>query len=317
MVLRRLPLVSLVHELLARLADGEFASEETVLLGDQLQEALRSGLDTYSNRTSRRHYRLYGQLPREVGLDLMRLEGATVVDVGCGSLNPFGPLFLYLMLGARRGIAVDLDAIQDPGRARRALADLAAMMLIDPHDFVGDYPIERDAILRHLASFDLARLRVGDPAGIDASRLVHLQEGVGGLSLAAGEADIVISTSFLEHVSDVDTVIADLARITKVGGVGVHRIDGADHERYHRPDLHALGFLEDGGASGLVRGCNRIRPLDFVPLFERHGFEAMAVSPFETIPVDAAMRERFVEPFRSRPLEVLGVIGVQLVVRRR
>jgi tetratricopeptide (TPR) repeat protein len=315
--LQQIPLSELSGELLGRIAEGAFDSQGTVGLGCRLQAALASALDVRTNRMSRQWYQDFGVLPLQVGSDLLRLDGATVVDVGCGSVNPYGVLFLFLMLGARRGIAIDLDPIQDRERAVKALADCAAMMLLDPRGLVGDYPIDRARMLEHIASFDLARLRAGDATGLDDARLLYRQEAVGRLSLEDGEADLVLSNSFLEHVADADECIADLARITRVDGLGIHRIDGADHRRYMEPDRDPLDFLTETSSAGMVGGCNRIRPLDFVPLFERHGFEIMLVTPSEVIEIDPGRSGAFVEPFRSRPREVLGVIGAQFVVQRK
>src|SRR5262249_31108238 len=160
--LNHVPLSELSGELLGRIAEGGFDSEATVALGCQLQDALASALDVHPNRMSRQRYLVFGTLPARLGADLLPLRGATIVDVGCGWINPYGVLFLYLRLGARRGIAVDPDPIQDPRRAVRALAECAATMLLDPRALAGDYPIDRGQILEHIASFDLARLQAGD-----------------------------------------------------------------------------------------------------------------------------------------------------------
>jgi SAM-dependent methyltransferase len=315
--LRRVPLSELSGELLGRITEGAFNSELTVGIGCDIQDALSSALDIHPNRLSRRHYRMFGRLPGQFAPHLLRLEGATVVDVGCGSINPYGILFLYLMLGARRGIAIDPDPIQDHRRAVKALADCAALMLLNPGDLVGDYPIDRAQALANVGTFDLGLLQAGDAGGLDDARLQHRQDRVGALSLEDGEADLVISNSFLEHVADVETSIADLARITRPGGVGVHRIDGADHKRYWNAAADSLEFLTDATDAPPVGDCNRVRPLDFVPVFERHGFEVMIVTPFEVRKIGAALQARLVEPFRSRPPEVLGVIGAEFVVQRR
>jgi SAM-dependent methyltransferase len=314
--LNQVPLAELSGEMLGRIIEGAFDTEATVVLGNQLQDALASALDIHRNRMSRRCYRDVGILPQLALLDLS-LDGATVVDVGCGSRNPYGVLFLLLMLGARRGVAIDLDPIQDRERAVKALAECAAMMLVDPHGLVGDYPIERAKVLENIGSFDLARLRAGDATGLDGARLEYRQEAAGQLSIRDSEADLVVSKSFLEHVEDADAVIADLARITRVGGMGIHLIDGVDHRRYAQPNLHPLEFLAETSEAPIVWGCNRIRPLDFVPIFERHGFEVMAVLPYEVIEIDPARHKAMAEPFRSSQREILGVVGARFVVQRK
>ena len=144
--LRHVSLPELCSELLARVDEGEIgASDATILLGCEIHQALEVVLDVHNNRLSGRRYSdLFGAFYEYVRPLRPRLDGATIVELGCGSINPYGLLFLFLMLGGRRGIAIDLDEIQDMPRAVRALADLSAKMLIHPEEIVGDYPITRE-----------------------------------------------------------------------------------------------------------------------------------------------------------------------------
>ena len=245
-----------------------------------------------------------------------KLDEATIIDLGCGSINPYGFLFLFLMLGAKRGIAIDLDEIQNVPKAVQALADCAAMMLINPRGLVGEYAITREQVLRNVASFDLARLGVGDPVGLDPQRLSYRRESISALSLGDNEADLVISNSLLEHIARVDEVIVELGRITRKGGIHIHNIDGSDHRRYWDPRCHPLKFLTEPSNEALRYGSNRIRPCDFIPLFERYGFELIAFTPFESVDVGVELRQQLMEPFRSMPNEVLSVIGGRLLLRR-
>jgi SAM-dependent methyltransferase len=311
-------LAELVGELLVRIQHGAFtANETTILLGYQLQASLQSALDVHNNRMSRKRYRdQFGAFYEWVGPPRPKLEGATVVELGCGSINPFGVLFLFLMLGAQRGIAIDLDTIQDFSRSIKVAADCAAMMLIDPGQLVGDFLITREQVLRNIASFDLTKMNAGDPSGIDATRLSYRQEPLASLSLESGQADLVISNAVLEHIEPGDGTIAEMARITRKGGFGIHTIDGSDHRRYGDSSCHPLEFLMAPEGQRLVHGSNRIRPTEFGLLFEQHGFKVMGFAPFETVEIDLALRERFAEPFRSMPNDVLAVIGGKLIVRR-
>lgn len=315
--LRNASFEELIAELLARIHDDAFSTESTIALGCRIEDALRGALDIEGNRRSRQHQLdLFRGIYDGLGPLLFDVEDATIVDVGCGSINPFGLLFLFLMLGARRGVAIDLDVIQDMSKAVRTLADSAGTMLTAPGALVGDCFIRPEDVLRNIASFDLARMSTGDASGIDAVRLRYQQESISALTLQDGEADLAISHWFLEHVECVDEAIAELARITRHGGLGVHRIDGTDHRRYSRSDHHPLDFLTEPGGQAMVYGCNRIRPLDFVTLFEQHGFEVIAANPDERIDITPKLRDRLAEPFRSKPDEILGVLTMRLVVRR-
>jgi SAM-dependent methyltransferase len=242
---------------------------------------------------------------------------ATILDLGCGALNPFGMLFLALMLGARRGIAVDLDEIDNVPRAAKALAELAALLVIDPAAILGNYAITRERLLGNVASFDLARLRAGDQSGIDPTRLELRCESVYSLTLHDGEVDLVISNAFFEHVPWPEAAIAELARVTRKGGLGVHNIDTSDHRHYSDRGCHRLEFLTEIGNEPLIHGSNRLRPREFVSLFESHGFELIELVTGDEVELTPDLLHRLVEPFRSMPDEMLRPCQGLLVVRRR
>ena len=317
-ILRNVSLAKLTSELLARSRDGSFNSNEAaILLGCEILEALPLALNVHNNRLSVRRYSdLFGAFYEFVGPPRPRLDGATIVDLGCGSLNPYGLLFLFLMLGGRRGIAIDLDEIEDMPRAVRALADLSARMLIHPEEIIGDHPIAREQILQNIASFDLSRLHSGDVSGLDSDRLSYRRQSVYELPLLDKEVDFVISNAFFEHIPRVDDAIAEISRVMCKGSIGVHTIDGSDHRRYDNPACHPLEFLTKASNEPIVHGCNRIRPLEFAALFERHGFEVLSVEPFEQVDVNLELRNRLVEPFRSMADEFLAVTIAKVVIHR-
>ncbi|MDT7813179.1 MAG: hypothetical protein QOJ42_3095 [Acidobacteriaceae bacterium] len=311
-------LEALTSEVLARVGEGSFgASEEAILLGSEIHRTLRGALDVHNNRFSRRRFRdLFDAFYGLVAPPAPRLADATIVDLGCGSLNPYGLLFLFLMLGARRGIAIDLDEVYDWSNAVRGLAELAATMLIAPSELVGEYSITAEEVLRNIGSFDLARLDAGDRSGLDPGRLIHRRESVHGLSLATAEVDLLFSNAFFEHIPAVEDAIAELARVTRPGGMGVHVIDCTDHRRYQDSAVHPLQFLTEVHTGPLVYGSNRMRPSEFAALFERYGFEVVTLDAFQCTTVDDELRGRLVEPFQSMPEECLAVTMAKLVVRR-
>ena len=168
-----------------------------------------------------------------------------------------------------------------------------------------------------LEGFDVARLWDGDLGGLDATRLAHAQARAEDLPLDDGEADFVQSTSFLEHVDDVEGVVAELARVIKPGGWTWHLVDGLDHRIYADPSLPMLGFLSEPADLALVHGCNRLRPLEYAAVFGRHGFEAITASPSLHIEVGDDGGAGFVEPWRSMPADVLAHRSAVLSFRRR
>lgn len=303
----------LVTELLARLSEEAFNAPE---LAPLLIMDLEAASDSDWNRFSRR--RLENQFGMFVGQFYGQpIEGATVVELGCGSQNPFATLFLYLLLGARRGIGIDVENPQDPQLAARGLARVASLLLLDPRLVVGDFPVSRQDVAARLEGFDLAKLWHGDLSGVDEDRLELRVEPVEQMSLADGESDYVFSTSFLEHVPDVDRVLGEVARITRPGGWGWHLIDGLDHAVYTDPAASPLGFLEVPPGELLVHGSNRLRPLEYPRRWKVAGFEVKDVHPYLRQEVTREERSRFAEPWRSMPAEALAVRGALFFVRRR
>jgi SAM-dependent methyltransferase len=304
-------------ELLSRLSrdPGRWQGSKLGWLGAQLQFAFRSALDFHDNRFARRRYLdLYGVLHGHVRAQLP-LEGATFVDLGCGGVNPLGLLMVFLALGAKRGIGVDLDEVQDQSKAVMALADVAAYMILDSGSIAWNRPIAREQVLKNLASFDLAKLRRGELEGIDHDRLRFCRNSIYEMSIGDGEADVVMSNAFLEHIPDVRRGIREMARITKRGGFSVHNIDLTDHRRYGG-ERGPLDFLTESEGAEMVSGSNRLRAHEFVKLFESEGFEVVQVATHNPVGVTEAMRARFVKPFRDMRIEELDPMMVVVVAKR-
>lgn len=245
------------------------------------------------------------------------IKGQVVVELGCGSFNPLALLMVFALLGARRGIGVDLDPIFNPQLAARGLARCATYMVTDPKALAGTLAEDREVIARHLRAFDLGKLWQGDLAGIEGSPLELRHESAANLSMGDAEADLVLSNSFLEHVADAEAVVREMARVTRSGGLGVHQIDGIDHRHHADATMHPLHFLREDAKEPMVNGCNRVRPLDFVPLFESNGFQILSLRSTRNVVVEEHVRAGFVEPYRSMPTAHLEVAVAALVVRRR
>ncbi len=92
-------------------------------------------------------------------------RGITVVEFGCGGLNPLSQLLVYVMLGAEKAVGIDMDSIQDPQIAAIALYRTASWMLTDPQSIVGQRPVpEPGAMIRNIRGIDLPALATGDLA---------------------------------------------------------------------------------------------------------------------------------------------------------
>ena len=315
--LKQLSIAELSRELLARLSAGaSYEGETDLVLASQLHHTLDTALDVHSNRFSaRRHYDLIRPVLATVSRS--RLPGATVVDLGCGSLNPFAITFLFLMLGARRAYAIDLDPVQDMGRAVKALATCASWFLLDSKRILDPDQIAPEEVLENLRGFDLPKLAAGDPSGMSSDRLVYRNESVFDLSLRDGEADLVFSVSLLEHLNRIEDALESLRRVTRVGGYGHHLIDFADHRIYPGEVSSPFEFLKIQTQDELVYGSNRLRCSQFCELFEQHGFSVERVETARAADLSSEEQTQLVEPYRSMPRQELNMVCARVFVRRR
>ena len=310
----------LVLELRARLAKGDFSLDATDLADQLGLLGLEIEVRTEStwNRFSRtRVSAIAGMLAPEVENGSLRLEGATVVDLGCGSIHPFGPSMLHVLCGAKLAVGIDLDRPQDLASSSRALLRLALACLAAPEHVVPWAKRTRAQVLAALEGFDLTKLWLGDPSGLDARR-VRLHHGTAEqLPFADATVDACTSVSFLEHVEDVDAVLVEMARVLRPGGTAVHAIDGLDHSSYGNREVGPLDFLREPADLRLVGGCNRLRPVEFVERFERAGFEVIAFEAHARMPVDDTLRSQFAEPWRSMRQEMLEVTQGAIRARKK
>jgi len=304
----------LAQELLRRVRAGEPVHED---LAGALSVYLDANCDGHENRFGARRLRDLFSMFCGIAAGQLRFDGVTVVDLGCGARNPLAMLTVFLLAGAKRGIGVDLDEVQDLGLAVRGIAKSASLMMLEPRMIVGRYPLSRSEVVQNAGGFDFAKLFAGDASGIPESRLSLRRESIHQLQLADGEVDLVVSNSFFEHVPDPAGAVRQLARITKPGGHGVHNIDCVDHRIYREPERHPLDFLREESDAPLVLGSNRVRPLQFFDLFEQNGFEVLERHRLYEVSVTPEMRQRFAEPFRSLPDEVLRWARGQVFVRRK
>jgi SAM-dependent methyltransferase len=314
--LQALSLVELTREVLARLHAGQtYQAEPELLFAGQLQQLLETVLDVHANRFSaRRFYDLIRPILARVSRS--RLQGATVVELGCGSLNPFAFSFLFLLLGAERAYAIDLDPVQDMEKAVKVLSTCASWFLIDARRILDPDSIPPEEVLKNLWGFNLSQLAAGDPAGLALDRLRYRNESVFDLSLRDGEADLVFSVSFLEHLNRIEEALESLRRVTRVGGYGHHLIDFTDHRIYTGEIASSFEFLKDQRVDEIMYGCNRLRCRQFCELFEKHGFTVEAVETARSADLSPEEHSLFVEPYRSMPREELTMVCARVLVRR-
>lgn len=309
-------------ELLNRLTksashDSRKDLERHLQLLTKLHDVTETLMDVPENRRSVAHFASQFRFAHHCWkTHRIPFQGAVHVDIGCGSVNPLARMFTHLMLGAKRIVGIDLDMPTALEESARNLARLASAAILDPSRLYGDYPITSKDVLANLEGFDLAKLQRGDPAGAPPARMALLQKPIEATGLEKASVDVIVSNSVFEHVSDIDATLAELARITKPGGFGLHGIDTVDHRWYGEPHLHQLDFLTIPSKEKIVFGCNRVRLFEFPAYFKRHGFEVLDHWFHNKIAITPEFRARLVAPWKSMSDEQLDTTWAQVLIRR-
>lgn len=219
-----------------------------------------------------------------------------------------------LAQGAKRCIAADLDPPHDIARSCRGLWRLRNQLLAEPRSIFGDFAPSRELINQRLSNCDWEKLSIGDPSGISDELEYHNCDATK-LPIEPETLDFVVSNSFLEHIPDVDSIIALTYKLLRPGGFAVHGIDGIDHRHYATPEVDILEFLRTPGRDP-IGNCNRIRPYEYVDIFTRHGFTVQQSIPLRRVPLTDAEIATFAEPWRSMPPDCLRIGSMTIVTRR-
>ncbi|MBL1210786.1 methyltransferase domain-containing protein [Geminocystis sp. GBBB08] len=307
-------------ELLKRLeveSDNQSLSHNEINLFSTLEKILNQRLEIFENRFSLKwlrgqfyasyHYWQNHQIP---------LKDATYIEIGAGAINPFSFMFLYLMLGAKKCFCLEPDSLVNKPLILSNLAETVGKLLINPKGVILNYPITKEEIISNISTFNLSALLKGKEEGLDSEKLVYLPESLFNNSIPNETADVLITVSVLEHLPDLDLSLQEIGRITKTGGYGLHNIDGMDHEYYQNSNIHPLDFLRVDTDEKIVGVCNRIRPLNFIEIFERNGFKVLEVRPYNKMEISSDLRSSFAEPFRSMDQDLLEVIQAYFLVQK-
>jgi len=263
-------------------------------LADEVDLAIRGGLEYASHVATR------------IGLSAVPapdLNGKAILEIGPG-LN-LGCVLICHALGARVAV-VDKYLVR----------------------WNEDYHPRFYAMLAEQAA---ARIPSGDfsaiaAIGADPDRLLELVEcessDVGSrTAFADGQFDATVSNAALEHIADVDGMLAELARVTRPEGVGIHQVDFRDHSHNDRPldfltipdETYAEVFEASNGGGG-----NRVRAGELADRFRAQGFTVEEIESNLLADADyvESVRPQLLPRWRDLPLEELRRIGARLYVRK-
>ncbi len=147
----------------------------------------------------------------------------------------------------------------------------------------------------------------------------YLTAGVSSLAaVPSGSVDWVFSQAALEHVplDEFDSLLHEIARVQRPGGVSTHRIDLRDHLG---DGLHSLRFPTRVWESKLFRTSgfytNRLRASEINRRFTACGF-SIETCELDRWPAPKLGRARIAHDLRGILDEDLLIRGIWLVVRR-
>jgi SAM-dependent methyltransferase len=242
------------------------------------------------------HARLYGRLQRAAGtypldvaevydrkarfLNRMAGQGLTpddkvVVEIGTG-WYPFLPI-LFSLLGAKRVVTMDLN----PWLSPRTLGDTLAGVRSLLDRIAADFGRPADQLR---AKFEAAAGGAGPRPEVRPTLArfgveYRMPCDAGATGLPDGSVDYVVSSNVFEHIPGpvIGRILTESRRIVRPGGHHLHHINPGDHFSIGDRRITTAHFLRYSpgrwywiGGSG-VAYHNRLRGVDYVRLFEKHG----------------------------------------------
>jgi SAM-dependent methyltransferase len=187
----------------------------------------------------------------------------------------------------------------------------------------------------HVPFYEAVLNRLTDRPGFDAEPVRQLlasasfaPQVVASHAVAAEELwrigqrfDVVFSNATLEHVQDLQRASANLAAVTRTGGLGLHQVDLRDHRDFERPlEYLTVSAAEFTGIREAV-GCEcggQWRTVDYCAAFREAGFDAEALVNLRTSAEYAAdLRPRLHLEFAHYADDELSAISALFVLRRR
>lgn len=190
------------------------------------------------------------------------LGGAKVIDYGAGVYSTFNQAIILIANGVKRVVCVE------PGLIRKDVVKASALQVlqsihVDPERFnlVGLSP---SALARNIESLDFSKLDDEDDFGVGGIDFVSEISQID----QSESFDLIVSTSVLEHVVELDAEVSRQYRLLGKGGAALHVVDFTDH-RHSAENYHPFLFYFDG----FLKDCSGLRVSEIEQVFVENGFE--------------------------------------------
>lgn len=247
-------------------------------------------------------------ISRELGRDetsAMPLADLQLLELGPG--RHFGTPLVLHAFGARVAVLdkylADWDEVYHP-RFYRFMREALAEQLPNR---------DWSAVDRIIAAAD----HLPDIVAQDRTDLAHPPSGYPDASF-----DVIVSNAVLEHVGDVPKTAAEMARLTRAGGINIHQVDFRDHRDFEHPlefltmadDAYQKLFDETMNGNG-----NRVRPENMGDDFRTVGFDVGRFDANIWAEADhiAAVRPRLQPQFAALSDETLAVVSGRFFLKRQ
>lgn len=247
-------------------------------------------------------------ISRELGREhtaAMPLAGVKLLELGPG--RHFGTPLVLHAFGAQVAVLdkylADWDEVYHP-RFYRFMREALAERLPDR---------DWSAVDRIIAAQD----HLPEIVAQDRTDLAHPPSGYPDASF-----DVIVSNAVLEHVGDVPQTAAEMARLTRPGGINIHQVDFRDHRDFTRPlefltmadDAYQKLFDETMNGNG-----NRVRPEAMGDDFRSVGFDVLRFDANIWAEAEhiAQVRPRLQPQYAVLPDDVLAVVSGRFFLRRQ
>jgi SAM-dependent methyltransferase len=225
------------------------------------------------------------------------LTGKRCIDFGCGHERPFSIGALLHLAGAKTVMGIDFSPAASLEDVAFGVYSMLAYILAKgcPAN-IAALGIDAGDLRRRIGDFDLAQLFAGKITRVPDS-LYSVIGNYRELPAREREFDFLYSGSVLEHVADVDGLLAEFRRSIASDGRIVSTIDLRDHRIYGSLADNPWQFMIDD--SDVSPGfTNKWRASQFLDAFERNGFKVAKVNRVQQEP-PARVLEQLLPTFQA------------------
>ncbi len=220
------------------------------------------------------------------------------LDLGCGSINPFGVSTIFYLNGWNECWALDINPC-NLKRATEALVDLLKQAILRPEQFA--FLVDKETIRQRALGFNLLALEDGDlKNGLEGKHINYVLSDIGSFveKLDTTRFGTICSNTVLEHFMQASDAFATLNTITANGGIHYHYIDFVDHRAYSNPEKYDWWSFLEQPRSEVDILCNKIRCSEMLGHIKKAGFNVLDWE-HEEIDYPANLRRRLHDNWRD------------------